>query len=302
MNILKRRESFVSNMAFMGIMAAIIVIINSLTALANLYLPIVGLVLALVLPILTCLVEVSCKDRYYPLFFAVTLLLSMVTTLWNIESTFYYLISALFSGYIFGLSIKKRIPLVYSLIVSSLIQAGLTYGFSRLVVVLFSINSIEIFLSILKLSGSTAARIMVFPTILAISLIQIAFTALIISFEIKRFNLEFKDNPKHPVVVCVVTLLLSLLVVGFGFIHLPTAYTLLLCGLYFSIYLLVKTILKKKIIKIVLSSLGIVIAGIFFVIFNQKVPANTSFLFFAIWPALISIVSLCYSLLNRKTH
>ena len=75
MKILKKRETLLENMTFMAIIAAIMVIINALLALGDMFFPIIGLVLALTLPILTTLVEVSCKDRYYPIFFSFFFLL-----------------------------------------------------------------------------------------------------------------------------------------------------------------------------------------------------------------------------------
>ena len=85
MKILKRRETLLENMAFMGVISAVIIIVNAFVSLGDMFFPIIGIVLSLILPILVTLVEVSCKDRYYPIFFAVTILLSFIVTLWNFE-------------------------------------------------------------------------------------------------------------------------------------------------------------------------------------------------------------------------
>lgn len=301
MKLLKKRESFVSNMAFMGIVAAIITIINSLAALADLYIPIVGLVISFVLPILVLGVEVSCETKYFPLFFSVTLLLSVITTLWNLQSTFYYLISSLCSGFIFGYSIKKKIPLIFVIILSSIVQGLLIFAFSRLVVVFFGIDTIEIILRFLQLSESFGGRLMVLPTIFVFALIQMSFTALISSFEIKRFGLEFIDEEKRPLGRVIVLLVTTLLIIPGAFIWLPLAYILLMIAFYFAVSLIIKLIKEKRILSLILTITFFLFSFFIFAILNREMPAYTAMLLFGILPLLIGVTNLLDLLLKKKS-
>ena len=299
MKILKKRETLLENMTFMAIIAAIMVIINALLALGDMFFPIIGLVLALTLPILTTLVEVSCKDRYYPIFFSVTILLSLVSTLWNIEATFYYLIPSLITGYIFGLCIKKRFPLVYGIFFASVIQGVLIFALSRLVVLLFNVDSIEVFLNLLQLANSDAARLIVFTTIFAFSLIEISFSTLIISFEIERFNISFNDEIKNEAFLDVFILVFISFMMIFYFFRVDISYLLLAFGVYFAIALLINAIRNKKILKPILYGISIALSFVIYILLYKYLAPGSGFLLFGSGPLLISFINLVFILLKK---
>ncbi len=300
MKILKKRESLIENMAFMGIIAAILVILNSLIALSDMYLPILALFLSLLLPMLVTLVEVSCKDRYYPIFFLTTLLLSFVVTLWNFQATFYYLLPSLISGYIFGLIIKKRVPLVYGLFLSSVIQTVLIYGFNRLVEGLFEIDSIEIILTILKLNESVGARNIILLTIFAFALIEMSFVSLVISFELSRFQLTFNDDIGSPFIIDGILFGLALATAMLYFISLWGAYLVFGFMIYFLFVLVTNGLKTKKFWLLapyfVLSILG----AILFILLNKYFADYSGFLLFGTIPLLIALFDLIFNLLNNK--
>ena len=301
MKLLKKRDSFVSNMTFMGIMSAIIIILNALVSLTNLYLPVMGLILSLLLPFVVCLVEVSCKDRYFPIFFIVTILLSFVTTLWNLESTIYYLVSSLISGYIFGLSIKKKIPLTYSILVASLLQTFLIYGFSRLVKVIFTVDAIELFLTAVGLGTSTGASLMVIPGLFIISLIQMSLICLIIGFEIDRFNLEFKDDVKRMWLLDTFIIVSALLIIPFYFINISLSYIFLMASIFLAIYVFIRNIVTKQYLQLIISSV-MVLSLIGFVVLNQVMPLYSAFLIFGVNPFIIACINLVFNNVKGVKH
>ena len=300
MKVLKQRETLTENMAFMGIVSAILIILNALISVGDMFFPIIGLILSLVLPILVVLVEVSCKDRYYPIFFSVTILLSMITCLWNIQATFYYLIPSLISGYIFGLFIKKRFQLVYGIFIASVIQAGLIYGFSRLVLVLFEVNSIETFLKILSLNDSVAAHIIVPSAIFVLGLIEISFVTLVISFEIKRFNLCFNDNVENELYINIVLMVISALIVGLYFLNLTSAYIALMSLIFFTVFLFANGIKNKEFLKIGIFGFEVIVGVLIFVLCNRYLTQNGGFLLIGIGPLLISLTNLIFNLLKKR--
>ena len=302
MKILKKRETLLENMAFMGIVAAILVIINAFIALSDMFLPVIALVLSLVLPILVTLVEVSCKDRYYPIFFATTILLSLIVTLWNVEATFYYLIPSLVSGYIFGLFIKKKFPLVYGIFIASLIQGLLIYAFSRLVVVLFEIDSIETMLKILQLGESVGAHQIVFLVIYGFALIEMSFVSLIISFEIERFELSFNDDVGNELYIDIMLFILAGFIAIAYFVSLRVAYLLLGCAFYFLIILFINAIKDKKILLPILYGISVVISIILFIVLNQYLKEYSGFLLFGAAGLIIPLINLLFILLKKRNN
>ena len=301
MKILKKRETLLENMAFMGIVVAILVIINSLIALSDMFLPVLAMVLSFILPILVTLVEVSCKDRYYPIFFSVTILLSLIVSLWNVEAIFYYLIPSLVSGYIFGLIIKKQFPLVYGLFIASLLQGALIYGFSLLVMVLFEVDGIETIYRLLQLGDSVGAHQITFLAIFGFSLIEMSFVALIIGFEVERFELSFNDDVgKELYIDLMIIIICSGLLLSY-FVSLRVMYLLLGCAFYFSIVLFINAIKTKRILPPILYGASLVISIILFVVLNQYLKQYAGFALLGICPLLISLINLLFILLKKKS-
>ena len=302
MKILKKRETLLENMTFMGIVASILVIINSLIALSDMFLPVLAFILSIILPILVTLVEVSCKDRYYPIFFSVTILLSLIVSLWNIEATFYYLIPSLISGYIFGLFIKRKFPLVYGIFISSLIQALLIYLFSRLVMVLFEVDSIETIYRILQLSASVGAHQILYLTLFGIALIEMSLVALIISFEIERFELSFNDDIGKELYIDLSIIILSSLMLLMYFISLKVMYLTLGCVYFFSIILFIYQIKNKRILQPVLYGVYLIISIVLYIVLNQYLKEYSGFSLLGVCPLLISFTNLLFILLKKKSN
>ena len=116
MKLFSKRETLLQNMALMGIMAAINIIVAVISAFA----PVASIFLVLILPLSSTLVEIYCKDRYYPIYAVATIGLSLVATLWNMETTIFYVLPSILTGYIFGLMSKKNVPAIYSILSASI--------------------------------------------------------------------------------------------------------------------------------------------------------------------------------------
>ena len=99
MKIFSKRETILQNMTTMAFFAAI----NIIICLVSSYVPFLSVVIIFVLPLVSALVEIYCKDRYYIIYAVASLLLSMLVTFDNFQTALFYLFPALVSGYCFGL-------------------------------------------------------------------------------------------------------------------------------------------------------------------------------------------------------
>lgn len=123
MGLFSKRITLIQNIAFMAIMAAINVVF---VVLSNV-LPVLLFLLVFVLPLTSTLVTIYCKKVYFPIYFIVTLALCFgVSAGFYIFDTFIYVLPSLITGFIFGFCIEKKIPAIYTLLIATAVQYGLT--------------------------------------------------------------------------------------------------------------------------------------------------------------------------------
>ena len=123
MGLFSKRITLIQNIAFMAIMAAINVVF---VVLSNV-LPVLLFLLVFVLPLTSTLVTIYCKKSYFPIYFIVTLALCFgVSAGFYIFDTFIYVLPSLITGFIFGFCIEKKIPAIYTLLIATAVQYGLT--------------------------------------------------------------------------------------------------------------------------------------------------------------------------------
>ena len=114
MGLFSKKETLIQNMTFMGIFSAINVVISLLSTILFAVATPISILLIIVLPLTSTVVELFCKDKYYPIYLFSTIGLSLVVTMWDMQNTIFYLIPSVFTGYIFGLLTKKRISGIYT--------------------------------------------------------------------------------------------------------------------------------------------------------------------------------------------
>ena len=288
-------------MAFMGIMSAICVIINVILAVTDVFFIGLSLFIALILPLASVIVELTCKDKYYPIFFVATIGLSLVATLWNIHTTILYLIPSLITGYFFGLSAKYKFSPVYSIIIGAIAQALLTYLTIPLINLIFGIDIINTFLVFFQLQNSSTITIIIPSVILLLSLIQMTLSYLIISSEINKFGYEYQNELKIIWPICATTMFFSILIIPFYFASLSVAYIFLIISIYFAVALVVNISYRKMWKTLIFSTLSVIIAAICYVFLYKFLAFGSGLLLYGIAPLLISIIILVSSFLKKTT-
>ena len=295
MKIFTKRETLAQNMALMGLMSTLNIIIAVVSSLV----PIISIFLILILPLISVLVELFCKDRYYPIYAIATFGLSLVATLWNMETTIFYLLPSLIVGYIFGLLAKKRIPSLYSILITSLIQLGLTMLFIPLINFIFDVDMVNFFKTIFKLTESKNIDIIVPSFIFVISLIQMSLSNLIIKEEIKKIGFEEIDEKKQWIYQLIL-LVDTLAIIGLYFLSLKLAYVFLLIAIYLAVFIIADYIKMKYIWTLIIFAFGLLINVIVFALANEKMANGSSLLLIAITPFWIAFISTIVSFLKRK--
>lgn len=244
MALFKKRETLVQNIAYMAIMAAINVIFVLLTAV----LPPLMFLIVFVLPLTSAVVTLFCKKRYFPIYFVVTIGLCLLTTfgiyMWD---TFFYVLPALITGFVFGILIEKNVPGIYIIIISALLQYVITYlTFLALGALIPGINFIDALLNIFGLATFEFKSIFVHSFLFILAFIQTLFTYVIIGFEIKKLGFSINLEEKHDwwlIVLSFVFICLSILMTYF---YEPLLYVSVMINIPIIIYMVIKLILTNK--------------------------------------------------------
>ena len=79
MMVLEKKKTLTKTITFMAIVAAINVILSFMTN----FVPFLTVVLIIVLPLTSSIVEVACEDKFFPIYAFGTLGLSFAVTFWK---------------------------------------------------------------------------------------------------------------------------------------------------------------------------------------------------------------------------
>lgn len=295
MKYFRKKETLVQNMAFMAIVAALNVVISLVAAFSITF----SLLLIIFLPLISALTEILCKDKYYPIYALATVGLCIVSTLWNIETTLFYVVPSVLTGFVFGFVLKHKIKPIYSVAIASLIQGGLTYATIPLIKAVLQVDIINTFKVALNLTESAAFDIIVPSAIFMISVIEMTLAYVVIQAETNKFGLEINEEGQD-YIISISTILTSGLIIAFYFITLKIAYLLLFISLFLMVYLIVKEFSIKAILPLILDGVSFVTSFLLYVLFNGgQMIQYSNLLLFGTMPLLVAIINLVYSLLKK---
>jgi len=298
MSLLKERKTISQNIAFMAIMAAI----NIIVCVVGGFSVLASVILILILPLSSTLVEVYCKTKYFPIYFVATIGLSIAATFWNLETTIFTLIPSMITGFVFGLSLKKKINGIYGIFVATLLNVGLIYCFIPLVDFLFETDIIWFFCSALNISDESAILNYLPSLFFVYSLIQTFLSYLVVINEIKKFNLDDQFDVKNEVLLSSVTLGFSIMTLAFYFVNAAVAFFFFCCSLYFAYFVVVHFAKQKDKNVLIPSGIAFIVSIFMFAAFNNKLKDGTSALIFVFVPFCISLISFIVSLLKKKQN
>ena len=288
MEIFKKRETLVQNIAYMAIMAAI----NVIFVLLSNILPVLLFLLVFVLPLTSTIVTIYCKKRYFPIYFVVTLLLCFVTSIgFNIFDTFIYVLPSLVTGFIFGLFIEKQIPAIYTLIVATIIQYGLTIlTFYVLGKIVANINLTESIIVAFGLKDFVYKAVFIQVFLFLIAQIQTIISYIFVKYQVDRLGIEIKLTCEKPFIIYISFIVFAgITVLSYFYFPLYTI-VLLLTSLPIYVYLLTTSIIKRKIwLWISIGAVHLLFIFLFAFLY-QYVSAPNQFILILILFGLLTII------------
>ena len=296
MKLIYERENLGKSIPLMALMAAINIIIAALATLS----PIASIFLILILPLTSAVVELCCKDRYFPIYALATFGLSLALTFWNIESTIFYVLPSIVTGYIFGLLAKHKIPTVWSIFAATLAQTAITYALIPFINFIFQVDLVLTFKTAFGLADMVNVDIIVPTFIFLISLIQATLSQLIVSLELQKFGVHDEIKFVSDIAAAGAGILFSLLIIPFYFVNLKFAYLYLAIALYFMIYTITITIFEKKYFHLIPYGVVIVINVFIFALVQSYLKEASQILLIGISSMFICLISIVFSFLKKK--
>ena len=288
MSFLKKRETPVQNIAYIGIMAAI----NIVFVLVSSLLPILFVVLVFILPLTSVIVTLYCKKIYYPIYFVATLgLCFAVTAGFSIFDTFIYVFPSLITGFVFGLLIEKGVSGIYILIINTIIQYLLTYlTFLFLNNVVFQVSFFESIYNMVGLKEFAYKAVLTNIFTYVVAQIQIVITYIVVKYETFRLRKEINLEVKYRFTLYIVTFigLIMTTLACFFFKDAATLITLLILPI--AVYEVFDLAFKKSVLIYVILGAALIISMFLFASIYKYVPSPNQLCLLNIFFALITII------------
>jgi len=296
MTLFSKKETLIRSMPLMAIMAAINVIFSLFTA----FIPLLSVVLIIFIPLTSTLVEVYCKDRYFPIYAIATLGLSVVVSLSAIDFTLFYLVPSIVTGYIFGLMAKKNFPSLWGILIAAILQTGISFAFIPLIELITEHNLIEDIIRILKITDTTYFNNLIVLIFFIVSLIQTILSFIVVNNELQKFGVKQDNNKDWRLYVAIGNIVSCALAVGLYFVYVPISLLCVGFAWYFAIFSMIYEITRKQKVPVIIMAVMLFINLFAFAALNQYVKKGSEFILLGIAPLCISFISLGFYFLKKQ--
>ena len=294
MRILKKQESLIQNIAYMGLMAAVNIVFIVMTY----FIPFLLFVLVFVLPLCSAIICYYCKKVYFPIYFVVV---TAICLLIDFQDALFYVVPSLITGFIFGLLIEKRVPTIFVILIITIVQFGLSLISIPLIELITKRNIVNDMAELFKLSDYEYLGFIKFAFIFFIAFIQTILTYLVMRSELIKFGMRFNDVVEKGIVLDVFSIVFVGTSILFALLVPEICYIFLIIAFIICFYHIIKLDYqhyKLYIIEFSIISLITIffVAGLY-VLINKPL----GLLLFGIFPVLISIACIInFCLLSKR--
>ena len=219
-------------------------------------------------------------------------MLCFVTSIgFNIFDTFIYVLPSLVTGFIFGLFIEKQIPAIYTLIVATIIQYGLTIlTFFVLGKIVANINLTESIIVAFGLKDFVYKAVFIQVFLYLIAQIQTVISYIFVKYQVNRLGTEIKLACEKPFILYIAFIVFAGLTILSYFYFPIYTIVLLLTSLPIYVYLLTTSIIKRKIwLWISIGAVHLLFIFLFAFLY-QYVSAPNQFVLILILFGLLTII------------
>lgn len=301
MQVFKKRESVIQNIAYMAIMAAI----NILFVLLSSALPVLLFLLVLVLPLTSTIVTLYCKKKYYPIYAIATLGLCLaVAGGFSIFDTLIYVFPSLIVGFLFGVGFEYKISAILILVGTTLAQFILSYlTFLVLTRIIVEFNVMDGLINLFGLKNFAYLNAFLLIFIYIVAQMQIVISYLFIRLQIKRIGIDVNLECQQRYLMYIVTLITTILAV-ISYFYFPS-WTLVFVIMSITIYVyeVIQLIMSRKIWIYICLAIGHILFIFLFAFLYQYVNAPNQLILLTVLTGLVTIIDfLCNYCFNQKLN
>ena len=296
MSSVYKKETLIRTISFMSFFVAINVICSFLTTIV----PVVSFVLIIFLPLTSAVVEVNCKDRWFPIYAFATIGLSIVVTLSSIDFTIFYIVPSIFTGYIFGLFSKKRLPSMYAIFFATVIQTGLSFAFIPLIELITGSNLLDVFVKIFRISDRFWFDTLLLLIFFIVALMQVVLSYIVVSNELRKFTDDRAQEHGHELIAAVSSLGSATTATTCAFFYLPVALLFVGISFYFGVFTVIEQVYSKNKWALICDGGFAFATLLLFALLNKYFADGVELVLLLIAPVLVSIYSIFYSFLKKS--
>ena len=268
MNLVSRTRTH--QLVYVAIMTGLTIVLSILTN----FIPFMSLFLIVFLPFVAALVAIVTDLKFFPIYALSSILLSVVVDAQNFLNIIFYLLPALVSGLVIGVTYRLKLNGIYILLAITLINLLANYAIIPVLDHLYQINFIQYALGLVGLGSHPLANAIFMMFLFILGIIQASLTYMVIRDELHLIKGEIFE--KYDKISLIVLALISLVSVIFSFFHIGLSLVFFSSATLLVTYQLVY--LFKKNLVLFYITLGVVIASlpISFVLseLNHAYPLN----------------------------
>ena len=272
----KDRGTFLENITFMALMAAIVVIASVFAA----FVPLGAVLVMIALPLPSAIVAYYCRPRYYAIYLFGAIGLAIAATAWNFSSTLFYTIPAVLTGLLYGFSKRKGASIALAIFLVAILGVGLSYLSILLIRLIYEVDMPSFLLGLVGLGDSESAKRLILAGIFTYSLIQAALSNLFINLQTQPLPSK-QGSGKSVLLYPAYGLFLLAILLVLSFFEESFCYALLIGSLYWLVFALAEALPFPR--KWIYAPLGLLfLLGVFFFyFFFQQLPLEKAILLLA---------------------
>ncbi|MDR1697511.1 MAG: hypothetical protein LBR37_01145 [Erysipelotrichaceae bacterium] len=296
---LRKRVGFFQNISFIAIVAAF----NALLSLINSLIPFAAFVIIFIFPLVSAMLALYVEKKYLPIYIAITILVSLALSFFNLANTIFYLLPGLFVGIFIGLAKRYQLNDIFIILIATIILIMITILIIPLINVLFEIDFVSNILKLLGLSDFQFKDLALILILIIFNAAEATITTFIIFEELNKITPDLPIKKHNTFLISLVASLVSALgiICLFTNLHPILVYICFIIGVFLGIYLfiIVTTKYRLRLINMGLFlMIGILLSAFFH---NYLVNPNGILLFFL--PIIgNSFFTLVYTIIKEKKH
>lgn len=266
MELFKKRNTPIQNIAYMAIMSAI----NVIFVLLSNVLPFLLFLLVFLLPLTSTIVTIYCKKKYYPIYAVVTFALCILVSYgFSVFDTLIYVFPSLIVGFFFGICFEYQLPAIFVLVGNTIVEFFLSIlTFYVLGSIITNLNMMDTLITAFGLKDFAYQISFSFIFLFIISQIQIVLSYIFIKTQLNRLGFIFNLDSQFNYFLYFLTVLLFALSLTSYFYFPNWCLVFSLMPLMIYVFETITLLMKNKVINYVLigsSLLGFVLlfAGLY---------------------------------------